>query len=149
MSLKPNEIKIMTELKAINMEVCSKDLASMTNIHPQSIGRYIKALKEMKLVKTHIKQLHNKRFNMIALTKEGKKTEYAIPKKPKKPKIAAKKTKEIINSEFSELHTQMTDLVKKMLLDEFELVKSFMRKGLRPTQQKAIENFENHLKELI
>lgn len=35
------------------------------------------------------------------------------------------------------------------LSDEFEQLKTYFRKGNRPSQIKAIENFEKHLKELI
>ena len=38
---------------------------------------------------------------------------------------------------------------KTYLLDEFEQLKTYFRKGNRPSQIKAIENFEKHLKELI
>lgn len=35
------------------------------------------------------------------------------------------------------------------LLDELEQLKTYFRKGKRPSQSKAIEIFEKHLKELI
>jgi len=37
----------------------------------------------------------------------------------------------------------------EMLLDEFEQLKTYFRKGNRPSQTIAIKNFEKHLKELI
>ena len=149
MSLKPNEMKIMKELQAINMPICSKDLASMTGIHPQSIGRYIKSLKDLELVKTQIRQIHNKRFNMILLRKKGKETKYLeIKINAVKPRLLTPKEKKIMKKEVRPTIDKPI-YSKSWILDEFELVKSFMRKGLRPTQTLAVKTFEKHLKELI
>ena len=35
------------------------------------------------------------------------------------------------------------------ILDEFEQLKTYFRKGTRPSMQKAISNFEKHLEEII
>ena len=37
----------------------------------------------------------------------------------------------------------------KWLIDEFQVIKTYLRKGVRPAQLKAIENFEKHLKEVV
>jgi len=66
-----NEKKILDVLQRLDNEICSADLADLAEVHRNSIGRYIKKLTEKELIKSYRKQLHNRGFNMITISKKG------------------------------------------------------------------------------
>lgn len=43
---------------------------------------------------------------------------------------------------------KLIEMKKQMLIDEFKQLKTYFRKGERPSQKTGIENFEKHLTEL-
>lgn len=126
--LTPNERKVVKVLQGLDAELCSKDLAELSEVHPNSIGRYLKKLSEKGLIETFSKQIHNRRFNMITISEKGKTIEIDETPvvKESKPKAKSKSKSKIIDSKTvqktavkdelkSELRTMILNLVVRKI----------------------------------
>lgn len=98
--LTPNESKIVRVLQQLDTPICSKDLAELSEVHPNSIGRYLKKLRENKYIDSEVKQIHNRRFTMIFIAEKGKTVKLDTFKvvKESKPKSKPKAKAKVIDS---------------------------------------------------
>jgi len=94
---------------------------------------------------TYIKQEHEKEITEQKEEQTEQKTEQKIEKT--RPDPEPKKIDDSLSDIFKKDYTVLKDY--SYLFDEFEQLKTYFRKGNRPSQTKAIENFEKHLRGLI
>ena len=147
--LTPNENKIIAALKAINIEVCSKDLAKLADINEKSIGRYIKKLTAKGYVEQYIKQIHNKRFRMIKISTSGKNIEISETpvKKESKPKAKKDSKTDTIDLETIEKIALKTEIKSQLRIMILNLV--VRKTDFKPMNFKSAAEYRNEMMELI
>jgi len=94
---------------------------------------------------TYIKKEHEKEKTEQTEQEIEQKTEQT---EQETEQLTIKETEQISEIIKEDLYKPISG-VYSYLFDEFEQLKTYFRKGNRPSQIKAIENFEKHLKELI
>ena len=147
--LTPNENKIIAALQKIDIEVCSKDLAKLSDIHPNSVGRYVKKLTEKGLIEQYFKQIHNKRFRMIKISETGRNHEIIItPVKMSNKKLTKTQTiDETINIVEIKKNLYRDDIKNELRLMILNLV---VRKiDYRPMHFNSSAEYRNKMMELI
>lgn len=155
-----NEVKLVLKLRELNSSITNKDLSELTNIPEKNISRYLKNLEANKLITRNYESKHQLRQCFNILTKLGKEIDLSLYEKPEKKDIS-KNLDETTNDKKIALNSIKKDgtfyyplkSYKEVspftfLIDEFEQLKTYFRKGERPSQIEAIKNFEKHLKEL-
>lgn len=155
-----NEMKILLKLKELDTEVINQDLAELTNIPEKNISRYLNKLESKGLIKRRYESKHQLRrcFNSISsIGREFDISSYKGISKDDKSKAIMSKSidekKALKTNENSEISSDFIKLSKEfsisnILLDEWNQIKTYFRKGNRPSQKVAIENFEKHLKDI-
>jgi hypothetical protein len=96
-----------------------------------------------------IKKLRNKGSNKSEKPKSLHNSLYKKGKTyTKKPKIIHKKQNTNNNNPIRK-NKNNNKISRRMLIDEFQLIKKYFRKGERPSQVSAIAMFEKHLREIL
>lgn len=160
MELTDNEKKIMDVLLD-NIAYSNKDIARAITTDKNNFENVLKNISR------YLKVLESKGF--INRRKEGRTTYNSMTKKYNKivnPKVdpdpqekiqkeilpgsPVKKTDKPIKKTPKKREKKgLSNLESKMLLDEFKQIKEYFRKGVRPAQTIAINNFEKHLSEIL
>ena len=132
----------------------------MTKLITSDVDRYLAICKMLDEESTYIdmiEELHISRSVIPKVKKHRKEHpefEVAERKKIADKKKAAKKvsTKPVPRStEIVPISTNLvlrSTLLKQVLIDEFKMIETYFRKGIRPSQVKAITMFKKHLGEL-
>jgi len=155
-----NDLKIVYKLRELGCPTTNKDLSKLTDIPEKNISRYLKLLEKVGLITRKYESQHQLRQCFNDLTSLGKKIDLSTLEKPKKEYIS-ENSDEITHDEKIVLNSVKKDVIINypltsyksvspfdFLIDEFEQLKTYFRKGERPSQTEAIKNFEKHLKEL-